>query len=210
MPLEPHFDLEKGLNYIDKFLDLDVTLFDDGTNHTDIQINPTLGPIPNALVESIIQSKHPAKILEIGTSVGQTAINMANIARSYGGKVTTIEINAKIAEIAFSNIDHFELNDNIEIIIGDANKVINQLKGPFGLVIQDGKKDLYIKMLDRIISLMEPGGILLSDDILFPIMFDNPKAMTLDPYNQALKEDKRLKTVWLPIGDGVAISTKCY
>ncbi len=209
-PLKPEFDLSKALEYIEKFLPKRPKLATDGSDLKDVNINPTLGTLPLTLAEFLIASKHPKKILEIGTSVAETAVALGRIAATYGGRIVTIEINRRIASAAVQNIQHTGVEKNVELIVGDANEIIEHQKGPFGLIIQDGTKSQYITMLDRLIELLEPGGILLSDDILFPVMFDDPKAMTLDPYNHALELDPRLKTVWLPIGDGVALSTKIY
>ena len=67
--------------------------------------------------------------------------------------------------------------------------------------------------LNRLIELLEPGGLLISDDVLFPVMTLLPSAenwrIAMLEYNQRLKSHPMLRTVWLSIGDGVAISVKC-
>ncbi|HHS50615.1 MAG TPA: hypothetical protein ENN07_05815, partial [candidate division Zixibacteria bacterium] len=180
----------------------------DGSDIEDVHIAPTLGKIPLALAEALTMSKKPAKILEIGTSIGETAIALGQTVKTYGGEVTTIEINRRIASAAIRNIQKADVQDCVRLLVGDAAEVVDKLNGPFGLIIQDGAKDQYLPMLDRLIELLEPGGILISDDILFPVMRDNSNAAILDSYNHALSLNPLLKTSWLPIGDGVAVSVK--
>ncbi len=208
MPSGPAFDYSKAITYLEGFLPARVPLSTDGSDLEGVNIAPTLGPIPLALTEMLVLSKRPANILEIGTSVAETAIALGLAARSYGGRVTTIEVNRRIASAAIQNIQNADVQANVSLLAGDAATAIDQLTGPFGLIIQDGAKDQYLPMLERLIDLLEPGGILLSDDVLFPVMFDNPRAMLLDEYNRALEANARLKTSWLPIGDGVAVSVK--
>ena len=64
----------------------------------------------------------------------------------------------------------------------------------------------------RLIDLLEPHGALVADDVLFPVMA-LPEGLkrwqeVLAQYNQALRDHPALQTVWLPIGDGVAVSVK--
>ncbi|MBU1707560.1 hypothetical protein KKB28_06570, partial [bacterium] len=70
----------------------------------------------------------------------------------------------------------------------------------------------YTNLLNRLVDLLEPGGGLISDDVLFPVMTLPPSAeswrIAMLEYNQKLKLHPMLRTVWLPIGDGVAISVK--
>ncbi|MCK5832797.1 class I SAM-dependent methyltransferase [bacterium] len=208
MDIEPEFDLNKALTYIADFLPTRLPLETDGSDIEGVNINPTLGQIPLALAEVIIYSKKPQRILEIGTSVAETTIALGYAAKTYGGEVTTVEINRRIASAAIRNIQHADIQESVRLSVGDGANIISQFNGPFGFIIQDGAKNLYVPMLERLIDLMEPGGILLSDDVLFPIMFDNPRVKELDDYNHALRDNSRLKTVWLPIGDGVALSTR--
>jgi predicted O-methyltransferase YrrM len=67
-------------------------------------------------------------------------------------------------------------------------------------------------MLDRLVELLQPGGTLVTDDVLFPVM-NLPTSATgwkraIAAYNLALALRTDLQTVWLPIGDGVAMSLK--
>jgi predicted O-methyltransferase YrrM len=80
------------------------------------------------------------------------------------------------------------------------------------LILQDGGKLDYLPLLNSLISLLEPRGLLITDDILFPVM-DIPASaqawqQAMADYNRALAIRADLHTVFLPIGDGMAISIK--
>ena len=67
-------------------------------------------------------------------------------------------------------------------------------------------------MLPRLIDLLEPHGLLITDDVLFPVM-ELPESVkrwqqAMRIYNRTLQTSPELETVWLPIGDGVAVSVK--
>jgi caffeoyl-CoA O-methyltransferase len=103
-------------------------------------------------------------------------------------------------------------------MIGDASRCLHKVAGPFDLIFQDGDKPGYLTMLDRLEALLRPGGVLACDNVLWsgavvPGMTpaeakrqDDTDALAA--YNQRLSGDPRFHTVWIPVGDGLSISTK--
>jgi predicted O-methyltransferase YrrM len=173
---------------------------------------PSIGPEAAQLLTVLIHATRPKRALEIGTGLGYSAIAMGRALERVGARLTTIELDPRLAGAARQNIADAGLSDLVEVIIADANEVIANIAGPFGLILQDGHKPDYIRMLPRVVELLEPGGLLVSDDVLFPVM-DLPESASLSQhairdYNEALKNRPDLETTWLPIGDGVAVSVK--
>jgi predicted O-methyltransferase YrrM len=89
------------------------------------------------------------------------------------------------------------------------------VSGPFDLIFQDGAKSLYEPLLDRLVGLLRPGGVLVSDNVLWGgrVIDDGgepPDADTaaLRAYNRRLSADVRLLTTFVPIGDGLSVSVK--
>ena len=133
---------------------------------------PSIGPIKGEIIEDIINKYKPKKILEIGTLHGYSAILMANFLLSlnndksyknnyYNNKeiiVTCLEIDQQLANIAKKNIEKAGLSDRIEVIIGDALKIIPTLKNhyKFDLVFIDAVKNHYLRYL----KLVEDNGLL--------------------------------------------------
>jgi predicted O-methyltransferase YrrM len=208
----PSFDLNRALEYIETLQTPVPPLAIEEVEDSTLRIQPTIGPLAAGLIGLIVGSKRITRILEIGASLGCSACAMGRAARPHGGKVVTIEVNERIAAIARENIRAAGLEETVEILVADAKEAVRELRGPFGLILQDGSKDDYLPMLDRLVDLLEPGGILVTDDVLFPVM-DLPASATgwkrsIAAYNLALKLRTDLWTVWLPIGDGVAVSVK--
>jgi caffeoyl-CoA O-methyltransferase len=212
MTISSSFDLQKALDYISTLLTIPDQLEIIEQIADGIHIQPTVGPLAAVLLDVLVRSTQPQAVLEIGTSLGYSACVLGKAVQGYGGKVTTIEIDESIAQIAKRNLQAANLEHTVEVIIGDAKKAIESLAKPYGLILQDGDKDDYLPMLDRLVELLEPGGMLVSDDVLFPVMDLSGTAKrwqeSIEAYNQALRSHPDLNTVWLPIGDGISVSVK--
>ncbi len=175
----------------------------------DEKIQPTVGALAGSLLDVIVRAHRPARILEVGTSLGYAACILGHAAASYGGRVISLEINPRIADAARLNVEAQGLGDTVDVITADAAVWLREHAVRFGLILQDGAKN-YLDYLERTVELLEPCGLLVTDDILFPVMENVPsqwKAM-IDEHNRALRAHPRLRTAWLPIGDGVSISVK--
>jgi len=177
-----------------------------------VRIQPTIGPHVAALLDALIRLLRPVRILEIGTSFGYSAAVMGRAAQSCGGTVLTCEINPRLAEAARTNLRALGLHEVVTVHQGDAQALVKELAPPFGLILQDGDKMKYLPMLDSLVALLPPGGVLISDDVLFPVMNLPESARhwgdAMHEYNLALRTRLDLHTIWLPLGDGVAVSIK--
>jgi len=145
---------------------------------------PSIGPIKGEIIEDIINKYKPKKILEIGTLHGYSAILMANFLLSlnndkgyknnyYKNKeiiVTCLEIDQQLADIAKNNIEQAGLSDRIEVITGDALKIIPTLKSKyrFDLVFIDAVKNHYLRYLKLIEdnSLLNNKSVIVADNVL--------------------------------------------
>ena len=66
---------------------------------------------------------------------------------------------------------------------GESKETISTIHEPFGLILQDGGKLDYLPLPDRLVSLLEPHGLLVTDDILFPVMdIRNPRGPGRRPW----------------------------
>jgi catechol O-methyltransferase len=107
-----------------------------------------------------------ARVLELGTYCGYSAIRMARLMRG-GGQIISIEANPKHAKIA-RNICRFAgVEDQVRIFVGEASALIPNLAGPFDLVLMDHDKDEYLIDLWRMEEsrLLEPGSIVVADNV---------------------------------------------
>jgi predicted O-methyltransferase YrrM len=210
--MEPSFHLNNALSYIRDLSGPDIALKITAQNLIGENIQPTIGTDAAALLDVIVRAMQPQRILEIGTSYGYATAVLGKAAASYGGSVLSIEINPRLAEAAKENILALGLQSTVEILTADAKDAARGFDILFGLILQDGHKLDYLSLLEPLITRLEPRGLLISDDVLFPVM-DIPAPvrdwqMAMNDYNHALKNHSCLQTAWLPVGDGMAISVK--
>jgi predicted O-methyltransferase YrrM len=157
------------------------------------------------------------RVLEIGTAIGYSGIWLAGALPS-DGMLLTMEKDPQRAGVARENFARAGVADRTSVIVGDAQRMIAKVAGPFDLIFQDGDKRLYVPMLDRLVDLLRPGGLLVTDNALWdgevvPGFVASP---TRDPadtraisdYNDRVNTHARLMTATIPLRDGVAISVK--
>ncbi len=168
------------------------------------------------LLKTIIKIYKPKKILEIGTAIGYSSILMAS-ASSDETIIKTIEIREEMKEIADSNIKNNGLDDRIEVLLGDAALVLDDMDGKFDMVFIDAAKGQYIKYLKKVMPLLEDEAIIVSDNILYKAMIADDSLVVrrkktivtrIRKYLDILTSTENLTTSVIPIGDGVAITYK--
>lgn len=160
------------------------------------------------------------RILEIGTAIGYSGIWLAGGLRTdvTGAMLLTMEMDAERAREARENFSRAGFADRVHVMIGDAGRLIAKVAGPFDLVFQDGDKRQYLPMLDRLVELLRPGGLLVTDNVLWdgeviPGFVQPPRRNPEDTraiadYNAQLNAHPQLITSIVPLRDGVAISVK--
>src|SRR5207248_1600453 len=84
-----------------------------------------------------------------------------------GGMLLTMAMDPERAREARGNFTRAGLADRVTVIVGDAERMIAEVAGPFDLIFQDGDKYLYVPLLDRLVSLLRPGGLLVTDNVLW-------------------------------------------
>ena len=156
------------------------------------------------------------KVLEIGTAIAYSALLFSE-AMGEDGHITTIERNKRMIPLAKENIQKAGKTENIRLIEGDATEIIKQLKEKYDLIFLDGAKGHYKYLLKESIDLLNPGGILISDNILYRGMVATDKLVVrrqrtivnrMREYLRYICNHPQLNTSIIPIGDGLAISYK--
>jgi predicted O-methyltransferase YrrM len=169
-----------------------------------------------ALLRVLATTIGAANILEIGTAVGYSGIWLAG-ALPAGGMLLTMEMDEARAKEARENFARAGLADRVNVILGDAQRMVAKVSGPFDMIFQDGAKHLYGPLLDRLVSLLRPGGLLVTDNVLWdgkvvpgftaePATDDDTRAIA--DYNERVASHPRLMTAIVPLRDGVSISVK--
>ena len=155
----------------------------------------------------------PKVILEIGTYTGYSALCLAE-GLDQKGVLHTIDINEELLDFQRFYFDKSDYGSQIFQHLGPAVDIIPTLDNTFDLVFMDADKPNYINYFNQIIDKLNPGGVILSDNVLW----SGKVIKALDPndlstkivldYNKLLKEDPRLETVLLPIRDGLTVSIR--
>ena len=161
-----------------------------------------------------IKDNNIKSILEIGAAIGYSAIKMASISDDI--KVTTIERDSFRYNEAVKNIEYNNLNDRINIILGDALEV--NIEGSYDLIFIDAAKAQSIKFFEKYSPLLKDNGTIITDNINFHglTFSDNPaptrnlRQLTrkIKKYLEFLENNKEYDSKYINIGDGVIISKK--
>ncbi len=165
----------------------------------------------NFLIEYIKQN-NVKTILEIGTAIGYSSINMALVSDDI--QITTIERNEKMYKQAIKNIKDFNLENRINVIYGDALDTVIQDK--YDLIFIDAAKAQYIKFFEKYKQNLQMNGTIITDNLNFhglalhpeEIHSKNLKALVrkINNYKYFLINNKEFQTVFYEIGDGIAVS----
>ena len=155
----------------------------------------------------------PKVILEIGTFTGYSALCLAE-GLSLDGVLHTIDINEELVDFQRTYFDKSDYGSQIIQHLGPALDIIPTLDTHFDLVFMDADKPNYINYFNQIIDKLNPGGVILSDNVLWSgkvIEALEPNDLSTKivlEYNKLLKEDPRIETVLLPIRDGLTVSIR--
>jgi predicted O-methyltransferase YrrM len=159
-------------------------------------------------------------ILEIGTLGGYSTIWMAR-GMAEGGRLITLEYEAKHAEVATANLVRAGLSDRVEIRVGRAGdtlpKLVEEGRGPFDLVFIDADKQGYTEYLEWSMKLSRRGTVIVADNVvrngaITDEASSDEMVQGIRRFNRALAAEKRvsateIQTVGSKGYDGLAIAT---
>ncbi len=155
----------------------------------------------------LIQAK---QVVEIGTLAGYSATWIAR-GLPDDGKLITLELDPKHANIARENLDANGVSHKVDILVGDATQNLKTLNGPFDLVFIDADKEGYEVYLDWAINHVRKGGLITAHNAFqqgnivakVPDPHRANGAKHIDAFNRRVAADKRLLSTIIPVGDGL-------
>ncbi len=162
----------------------------------------SVGPAAGQFMSAVVEGGGLKRILEIGTSYGYSTLWLADAARATGGKVTSLDLADYKQAHAAAALERVGLRDVVDFHAGNALEIIPTLEGPFDFVLLDLWKDLYVPCLELFLPMLAPGAVIVADNMLRPAG-DRPEALR---YRRAVRSMPDLKTVLLPIGQGLEVS----
>ena len=171
-----------------------------GDEWEEMMTHPDLG----GLLASLVAVMGGQRILEIGTFVGTSALWMATTLAP-GGHIDCLEVDQARADIAAAHIREAGFHDQVTVHVGPALDTLLSLAPGYDLAYIDADKPAYPAYLAECTRLVRPGGVIVADNILGGGV-DDERARELRAFAEGAIRDPALRTVVLPIGDGIALS----
>lgn len=171
------------------------------------------GHLQGRFLSFISKLTQPENILEIGTYTGYSALCFAEGLRSEG-KLITIDSNEETNAVAKKYFERSAYSKQIELMQGDATKIIPTLDRTFDIVFIDADKRNYAKYFDLVIGKIRKGGLIIADNVLWSGKILMPeKEMDTDTkaiheFNKKVNEDPRVTNLLLPVRDGLMFMMK--
>jgi caffeoyl-CoA O-methyltransferase len=180
-----------------------------------INVSPNLGK----LLYLLVKLTNAKKILELGTLAGYSTIWMAK-ALPEDGRLISLEIEPRHADIARKNISRSGLADKIEIRVGKAIDLLPDLlrenEGPFDMIFIDADKPPYTEYFEWSLKLSRPGTLIIADNVIrdgkvLDPNQEDPMVKGAQRFNKALAAHKGvdatiLQTIGVKEYDGMAIA----
>ena len=161
----------------------------------------------------IIKILNPKNILEIGTFTGLSTLTMG-LAMSKESFIIALDKNDETSKVAKFFFEEANVGKKIEIMINNASISLDEIiksNKSFDLTFIDADKENYINYFNQVSNKLSKNGIIISDNVLWSgKVLDSNKmdqeTSTLVQFNKIINDDKRFKSIILPIRDGISIS----
>lgn len=173
---------------------------------------PIVGPQVGALLHVLALSAGARRVLELGSGFGYSAYWFAR-AVGAGGQVVLTEGSKERSAEAQAFLGRGGLAARCRFEVGDAFDIADGLEGPFDVVFNDVDKERYPDVYPLALSLLRPGGLLVSDNMLWfgTVLDDHPDEATtrgVKALTRLLFESSHFATSLVPVRDGVTISVR--
>ncbi len=152
------------------------------------------------LYELVLEYK-PKQIIEVGTSLGYSTIWLAEAARSYGGKITTIEHEASKIDKTQKLFDSLDFQDTITLVESDAKQFLSSYTETIDFIFLDAMKREYIEYLKLAEKNLAADSLVLADDVI-------TWRRKLDDFFEYIETSTKYKTQVFELGHGLLIAKK--
>jgi predicted O-methyltransferase YrrM len=164
------------------------------------QVLLAVGPESGQLLNILARSLKAPSILELGTSYGYSTLWLAEAARASGGRVTTAELQDYKSAYARERLTEAGLETQVDFKVGDALGIIAAMPTGIDFVLVDLWKDLYSPCLEAFYPKLNPGAIVVADNMIMP----GGEDVTL--YGRTIRAKPGMTSILLPVGSGLEIS----
>lgn len=176
---------------------------------------PVMPDDTKELLYKLAKQHRPKRILEIGTAIGYSGIVL--LTASPHATLNTIEFDEERAEMARRNFADAGVYDRVNLFVGDAKEIVPQLTGQYDFIFMDGPKGQYEVFLPYLEEVLQRGGILVCDNVLYKGLVEHipdkrhkhiTVARNLNSFLRRITDDDSLETTVYRIGDGVSVTRK--
>ncbi len=172
------------------------------------------GHIQGQLLEMISKMMQPLNILELGTYTGYSAICLAKGLHPKG-RLITIDVNDEVESIAQKYFEKSGLAHQIEMRIGDALELIDDINETLDLVFIDASKSDYLGYYQKVLPKVRQGGVIIADNVLWSGKVVETKIRDNDyftkgilAFNEFVQKDDSVHNFILPMRDGMMMMQK--
>ena len=161
-----------------------------------------LAPATARLLHVLIQTVAASRLLEVGVSHGYSTVWLAHAARLTGGRLTSLEYNPRVLEIARANVAEAGLTEQVDFVLGDARKTLLTIGDEYDFIFLDCWDRLYPEILPKVVPLLRPGGLMTTDNV------DVNEPGSIE-FRDLLSAYAGIETTNVPIGNGgLEVSTR--
>ncbi len=170
-----------------------------------------VGPLEGAFLQVMALTVRAARVLEIGTFTGYSALAFAECLPD-DGQVMTCDVDPDSTALARRYWAQSPHGSKIHLRLGPALETMRELSGPFDLIFIDADKTNYVKYYHRALELIADQGLILIDNVLWggDVLQQPPpdsNTETIQELNRLVQADDRVSAVLVTIRDGILVIT---
>ena len=161
------------------------------------------GPVAGRLLEFLVWTSQPKRVVEVGTFSGHSALAMA-AALPDGGRIDACEIDPERAAFAQRYFDRSPHGSTITLHVGQALETLEGLESPFDFVFIDADKEGYVDYYEAVLPRLAERGLIVADNTLWSgRVVDEPSPIAT--FNEHVAADPRSVQVVLSVRDGMTL-----
>lgn len=172
---------------------------------------PIIGPACGRLLHLLAQVSGAKRMFEMGSAIGYSTIWLARGAGP-DAEIYYTDGNPDNAKRARENFHRAGVEDCIELMVGDAVELIDDVPGEFDLIFIDVDKPQYPDALRKAVPRLRSGGLLLTDNVLWygraARRAKDARTRAIQQFNRMVYASKELFPVIVPLRDGIAVCRK--
>jgi predicted O-methyltransferase YrrM len=172
---------------------------------------PIIGPACGRLLYLVAQLSGAKRIFEMGSAIGYSTIWLARAAGP-GAEIYYTDGSADNAKVAGQHLSRAGVSDRVQILVGDALALLDEIGGPFDLIFIDVNKDQYPEALQKAVPRLKSGGVLVTDNVLWSgrvtAKAKDIRTRSIRKFNRMVYSSDELFPVIVPLRDGVVVCRK--